>query len=154
MISNTSPIIFLAKINRLNLLKSLYGDISITKEVRDELFVNGKPDTEVISKAIQEGIISIKGPNKLLPLGVGKGEDSAISLAVESKDSLIIDDSFATTVAKSLNIKTLRTTTVIFTALKKRLITRLEALNLINKIIEEGYYIAPKYYKDILDKLK
>ncbi len=153
MISNTSPIIFLAKINSLYLLKELYGKVKITSKIKDELLVGGKPDSKAINIAIQDRIIIIKDPNVVLPLGLGDGENSAISLASELKEGLIIDDAHAIKAAAQLRINTLRTTTVIFTAVKKKIITRIESIKLVNKLIEEGYYIAPKYYKDILDKL-
>lgn len=154
MISNTSPIIFLAKIKNLDLLKNLYKKVTITTDIKNELLVEDKPDKVQITDAINKGILSVKDPSKLLALGLGKGENSAISLAAELNDSLIIDDSFATKVAKSLGINTLRTTTAIFSAVKKKIITKSQALGMINSIIEEGYYISPRYYKDIMENLK
>ena len=56
-------------------------------------------------------------------------------------------------VAQSLGIETLRTTSVIISAIKKKIITKKEALDIINKIIEKGYYISVKYYKELIDKL-
>lgn len=154
MISNTSPIIFLAKIGRLDLLENIYGKIKITEEIKEELLCKDKPDTETVKEAIQQGKIIIESSNKTLNLSLGKGESSAISLAVELKEPLIIDDYQGFKVAQSLNIKTFRTTSVIFLAVKKKLLTKKEALEIIDKIIEEGYYISTRYYKEILDKLK
>ena len=45
MISNTSPIIFLAKIGKIDLLKKLYGEVKITNIVRKELLVEGMGKT-------------------------------------------------------------------------------------------------------------
>ncbi len=154
MISNTSPIIFLAKINNLDLLKKLYGNVFITNDVKEELLEHGRPDTELIRICIEKGILLIKNPTKRLELGLGKGENSAISLARELADSLLIDDLQATRAAQALSIKTLRTTTIIFSALSKKIITKETALDMISQIIDEGYFIAPRYYKEIFDKLK
>lgn len=154
MISDTSPIIFFAKIKRLDLLENLYGKIKITQEIKEELLCKDKPDTESVKEAIQQGKIIIESQSKTLNLSLGKGESSAISLAVELKEPLIIDDYPGFKAAQSLNIKTFRTTSVIFSAVKKKILTKKEALDIINKIIEEGYYISTKYYKEILDKLK
>ena len=154
MISNTSPIIFFTKLNELDLLKRLYSSIIITKEVEEELLFQNKPDSELIKRAIEKNLIIIQSPLSNLDLSLGKGENSAINLALELKKQLIIDDSRGIRVAQSLGVETLRTTSVILSAVKKKMITKKEALGIINNIIEKGYYISVKYYKELIDNLK
>ena len=113
MISNTSPIIFFTKLNELDLLKRLYSSIIITKEVEEELLFQNKPDSELIKRAIEKNLIIIQSPLSNLDLSLGKGENSAINLALELKKQLIIDDSRGIRVAQSLGVETLRTTSVI-----------------------------------------
>jgi len=43
-------------------------------------------------------------PNKTVKLGLGGGEEQAISLSIEIKDSIILDDAFAIKAAKDLNV--------------------------------------------------
>ena len=76
MISNTSPIIYFTKINKLDLLRRLYGSIIITKEFEEELLFNNKPDFELIKRAIEENLFTIKSPSSNLDLSLGKGENS------------------------------------------------------------------------------
>ena len=153
MISNSSPLIFLSKIGKLNFLRELFKEIKITKDVRDEVLIEGKPDSYAIKRAIDENWIKIEDPKKEVFFGLGKGEESVISLALDKKDSLILDDALAIKVAKSFNIDIFRTTSIIFLALKNNLITKEEALKLVNKLIEEGYYISPKYYLVLVEEL-
>ena len=154
MISNTSPIIFFAKIRRFDILERLYERIIIPNEVKEELLFGNKPDSEIVNEAIFKGKLIVKSPGKLLNFSLGKGESSAISLAIELKMPLIIDDYAGFRTAQSLNVEALRTPSVIFSAVKKKLISKKEALDIINNIIDEGYYISTKYYKEILDNLK
>lgn len=154
MISNASPIIFLAKISRLYLLKKLFGKITIPLAVKKEILVENKIETKVIEKAIDEGEIYIKEPRDKLMLGIGRGEDDAISLAVENKEPLIIDDAIAIEAARSLKVEIFRTTTIILISVKKKLIKKDDAIKLINRLIEEGYYISTKHYAVILEELK
>ena len=86
-------------------------------------------------------------------MGIKGAEASVINLAIERKDKLIVDDAVAIKVAKSFNIETIRTTTIIFMAVKKNLITKEQAISFIDKLIEIGYYITPPYYAAILKKL-
>ncbi len=153
MISNSSPLIFLSKINQLSLLKKLFGSIFISKDVKDEILVEGKRDNIDIINAIKEEWINIIEVKKFIPLGVKGGESSVINLAIERKDKLIVDDALATKIANSFGIETIRTTTILLMAVKEKLITKKQATSLINRLIEVGYYISPIYYADILEKL-
>jgi len=153
MISNATPLICLAKINKLVLLKKLFRSIIIPESVKDEILIDDKPGYFAINEAIKEKWIKIVNPKNDPDLGLGKGENSAINLAKERKDKLIIDDAFAIKVAKAFNIDVIRTTTIIFKAIEKDIISKKQAISLINKLIEIGYYISPRYYSIILEKV-
>ncbi len=153
MICNSTPIIFLAKINQLVLLKNLFREVTIPESVKNEVLIENKPDYLIIKNALESGWIKISKPKKEVDYGIGKGENSAINLALENKGTIILDDSSAVKVAKAFNIKYIRTTTLIFLALQKGIIKRQEAIILINLLIENGYYIKPSIYADILNNL-
>ncbi len=154
MISNSSPLIFLAKINQLQLLKKLFRNIIIPSNVEKEILIGDKPDSKSLFQAIKENWIKIENPKKEINLEIGKGEGSAINLAREKNDTLIIDDALGNKIANSFNIKTIRTTTIILMAVKSNFISKKEAIQLINKLIGLGYYISPKYYTSLLMKLR
>jgi len=154
MITNTSPLIFLTKIVRLELLRELFDTIIIPQAVYDEITIGEKPGSLEIKKAVMEGWIKINKTKIKNDYKLGKGENEAINLAMESNDCVIIDDKAAIRVLEALKIKHLRTTTIIFMALNKKLITKKEALRMINKLIAEGYYITPQVYTRILETLK
>ena len=85
ILSDTSCLILLEKIGELNLLHEVFGEILITQEVADEYDLT-----------IPEWI-SIQNPTdknyqKTLEASVDKGEASAIALAVELVDCLLIID--------------------------------------------------------------
>lgn len=152
MISNASPLIFLSKINQVSLLKKLFGSILISKEVKDEIFVENKPETIDIANAVKQGWIKVVEV-KDIPIGIKGGESSVINLARERKCKLIIDDAIAIKVANAFDIETIRTTTVIFMAVKKNIISKKQAVSIINQLIDIGYYISPGYHYTILTKL-
>lgn len=153
MISNSTPLILLSKINKLELLKKLFGHVIVTDAVKEEVLIENKPGYFLINQAINSGWIKIENPKRDAELGLGKGENSAINLAKEKKDKLIIDDAFAIKAVKGLNIEFIRTTTVVFLAVEKAAINKKEAVSIINNLIENGYYLAPKYYADIFGRL-
>lgn len=153
MISNSTPIICLAKINQLELLKKLFNKIIIPEVVKDEILVEGKPGFSIISNAIEKGWILVENPKNNYDFGIGKGENAAINLAKEKQDTLIIDDSYAIKIANSFNIDNFRTTKIIFLALKKNLINKKEAKSFIHKLVQNGYYIKQEIYSKIIEFL-
>ena len=85
IISDTSCFILLEKIGELELLHKVFGEILITQEVADE-YGSTLPNW-----------ISIQNPTnkkyqKILEASVDRGEASAIALAVELTDCLLIID--------------------------------------------------------------
>lgn len=98
IISDTSSIILLEKIGELELLKKLFGEIIITDEIAAEY---GKPLPAWFK------ILNAKNKDykKILTVTVDTGEASAIALAVELKDCLlIIDDLRGRKLAQKLGI--------------------------------------------------
>lgn len=154
MISNSTPLICLAKIKQLELLKNLFDKIIIPESVMKEVMIEGKPGFSVLSTAIKEGWIRVENPKKSLNINLGKGENDAIALAKEKNDDLIIDDSVAIKIADSMNIKHIRTTKIIFLALEDNIIDKEQAKILFLKLIQQGYYIRPDIYTKILEFLE
>lgn len=154
MISNSTPLILFGKINNLDIIKKVFGPITIPESVKNEILIEGKPGFVIIKKAINDKWIKITNPKNKLNLDLGLGETDAISLAKEKKETLIIDDGYAIKAATFYNIDTIRTTTIIFIALRKKIINKKQAEDLLNKLIKEGYYIKPEEYSILLYKLK
>ncbi len=154
IVCNATSLICLGKINRLDLLKDIFSEVIIPTTVKEEVLVESKPDSIIIKKAIDDKWIKVINPKKILDFGLGKGESSAICLAKEKNKRLIMDDALAIKLAKALKLSVLRTTSVILIAVDKKIINRKDGVLLLNKIVENGYYINPYYYSVILGKLK
>lgn len=100
IISNTSCLIILDNIDRLDILQKLYQTIHLTEEVVQEF---GKPlATWMIVDVVQD-----KNYLRLLNASVDLGEASTIALAVQMPgDSvMILDDLKARKLAKQLDLK-------------------------------------------------
>ena len=153
MISNSSPLICLSKVGRLALLKELYGEVHIPTAVRDEVLVDGKEDCVAIKKALQEGWLKVVEPKTFRDYGIGPGENQALQLAFEKKDTIVLDDARAIRIARIMGVRHIRTTSVILQAVTSRKLSRDEAVDVLNNMIGIGYYIAPKYYSRLLTRL-
>ena len=105
IISNSSPLIYLSKLDRLYLLKDLFKKILIPNEVYDEVVVVGKQknfyDSLKIENAIREGWIVIKEVNgfkelEMFSSEIDLGELAVIKLAKkENPELILIDDASA-----------------------------------------------------------
>lgn len=154
MIADSTCMICLSKIKKVELLKKVFRSVAIPRAVKNEILIEGKEGLQDIQNALNEGWLKIRNAKRVMNLGLGEGENEALSLAHERKETLILDDAYALKAARALHIDTIRTTSIIFIAVKKKIIDKEESIAILNKLIENGYYISPAAYAAILTKLK
>jgi|SRR3989344_7274008 len=153
MIADSSVLILLAKINQLHLFYRLYPKIIIPKEVKEEILIPEKEGYLKIQEALEKKNLIVKTPSSNNDFGLGKGENAVLNLAMESKDSVIMDDRAAISKAKTLGIRYIRTTDLASQALKRGYLNKNEAKLFIDNLIKAGSYISPNIYIEIIHKL-
>ena len=116
IISDTSCFIILTNIGELDLLNKLYGDILTTSVIAEE-YGKPLPAWVIIANPSEMDF------NHILELTPDRGEASAIALALEIKDCvLIVDDYKARVIAVGLGIEIKGTIGVIVSAKLKGII--------------------------------
>lgn len=110
VVSNSSPIIHLAKIDQLNLLSGFFGELLIPPAVYEECITEGKgrPEVARIKQASWLRVAPVGNQNliTLLNAEVDRGEAEAIALALETQASLILlDDADAREKARLYHLK-------------------------------------------------
>lgn len=134
IISDTSCLIVLSKIGELDLLLKMYGHVMTTVEVSTE-YGDMIPDWIKIKNA------SNKFSQQILQINLGKGEASAIALALEIPDSIIILDDFkARKVANQLGLTITGTIGIIVKAKLKGIIPSI--IPLLAKIAATDFRIS------------
>jgi predicted nucleic acid-binding protein len=101
---NASTILALASIGELDLLKTLFKKVHITKEIRKEILIKDEPCKQVIRKALGKWILIKKPKSKKKPIqvpGLGLGERSLFSVYSDG-DLLVIDDALARRTARAM----------------------------------------------------
>lgn len=99
VIADTSCLIVLDKIQSLYILQKLYSEIIITPEIAEEY-------SEQLPEWIKIESVSNQVNQKKLEAQLDSGEASAIALAIELKDCLLIlDDLQGRNIAKTLNLE-------------------------------------------------
>jgi len=144
VIADTSVLIILDKIDRLEILKRIYKEIYTTPEVASEY--NKPIPGWIIIESVKD-----KRYQTFIQTQVDIGEASAIALAVEKDDSLlIIDDLKARKLARRLGIKFTGTLGVINKAKTSGLIDEIKPL--LEKLREVNFRISDNILESLLKR--
>lgn len=142
VISDTSTLIIFKKIEQLQLLNSLYGEIFTTPEIADEY-------GEILPSWIIIRAVSVMKYQKFLETQIDKGEASAIALASEFDDVLLLlDDLKARKLAEKLNLQVTGTLGIIHKAKQLSLIDAVKPL--LDNLLLTNFRISKKLIQEIL----
>lgn len=146
IISDTSCFIILSKINELDLLKTMYGEITTTTEIANEYGDDLPSWVNVVE-------VKDKLKQQLLELQIDKGESSAIALAMEiNHATLILDDYKARLIAKKLNLRYTGTLGVI---VKAKIEGKIKSVKpLLDKIKTTNFRLSDELENKILKEAK
>lgn len=134
IIADASCLILLDKIGALDLLFKLYGTIIITQEIADEF-------QETLPKWIKVKNVANKNQQLILETILDKGEASAIALALECTDSLlIIDERKGRKLASQLDLNITGSLALIIEAKRRGYITGVKPI--LDKIESTNFYIS------------
>lgn len=162
IISNSSPLIYLSKLRKENLLKKLLKEIIIPKEVYEEVVYRKEEkylDALRIKNAVNEGWIKVKKikiDKEIIEFAkeIDIGEAAVISLARKLKPSLIlIDDASARAIAESFGFNVQGTLYVLLLAYKKKILNNKEIKELLSELISAGFRISTELYSKILNEI-
>jgi len=145
IVSNTGPLIALAKADKLPLLKQLFRRICIPPAVHRELLAKTGPEAARLDDALARFIEITPAPQippevKAVTLRLGVGEKQAIALAYELKAPLVIDDRLGRSAARRLGLAIIGLAGVLIQAKEAGLIPAV--LPLLEEIRRRGYWLS------------
>jgi len=168
VIVNAGPLIWLAKVGKLSLLKTFYGQVLIPREVYIETVERGLKrgfrDAVIIEEACEEGWIKIVDLNdtqlrlrdKILSRlkELDRGEVEAMVYAKTTKaDVILLDDSTARAFAESWEIEAKGMLYIILKVYRQGALTKNETKESIVNLIEKGFRIDPKLLTKITKQI-
>ena len=143
VVCDTSTLIKLSKGETLGVLGKLFDKVYIPEGVKEEC------QNPKLLEELQQSFFEIHKVKNILPIGMGKGEREAISLAVECNIlRFITDDIRAYRKAKNLNLEPLTFGMVLFLAKKACLIK--DIMPILDRMRQEGESIEDEVYHEIL----
>ena len=143
IVSNSGPLIHLAKIDKLILLKGLFGEVIIPLQVKMEVVDAGKEegmaDAFLIEGEIENGWIIIDGnitdfEDIARNVGIDEGGAAAIMLARKMKKPILLDDLAARRFAIGLGLEVVGSIGVLLKCRKLKIILNREALDCLEKL--------------------
>ncbi|MCX6593696.1 MAG: DUF3368 domain-containing protein [Acidobacteria bacterium] len=142
VVSNTSPIVALDYLGRLDILKPLFGQVLIPAAVRQELRSRELPPSILVREVVGD-------PAGGMLQGLDRGESEAIALAIESEAHLILLDDFAARQrADRLGLSKLGIVGLLVRAKRERLI---EAIGPeIERLMGLPFHLSPGVVKNAL----
>lgn len=157
-VCNASPLIFLAKIKKLNLLESytLYVPIQVKAEIQKG-FANKKENTGQIIEFIGSNNIEAARVALLknLPDSLGSGEKAVISLALKMGiKRVLIDEAKARLVARFKGLYPRGTLGILWNAFKDGTIDRKTLELSVFDLIQGGYRIKEEILAEFLKRLR
>jgi len=166
VVSNSSSLIYLAKVGRLNLIKDVYGRVLISEAVFYEVVTQGKAlgiaEAPIVEEAVNQWIFKegirpeIDSEYGFLDKNerIGPGERQALKLCKQlNADLFIVDDKEARRVAKIMKVKTLGTCGILIQDRRQGLVSSEEAEEILNDLVKTGFRIDPILYHRIIKEL-
>jgi predicted nucleic acid-binding protein len=149
VVCNTSPLLYLHRIGELCLLRRLYGRVSVTRQVVEELAAGG---VEVPEAGDCEWIdvrdVPVPATLSMVPdLGVGEASTLASALDTSAPVLLLLDDRLARRIAALRQIPFSGTAGVLLRAKERGLIGAVKPL--LEKLIQGGFYLRRQHMADI-----
>jgi predicted nucleic acid-binding protein len=152
VVSNSTALVHLSAMGRLQLLRTLFGEVQIPAEVYDEVVVRvtGQPGASEVASAawIHRQAIGNQLAFRLLTASLGAGEAACIVLAAEmNADLLILDDRAARLQAQALGISVTGTVGILLAADGQGLLEFQEALD---ELLATGFRLSPVEYRRVV----
>ncbi|UTF55575.1 DUF3368 domain-containing protein [Natronosalvus rutilus] len=162
---DATPLIYLAKVNQLQLVSTLEGQCYLPQQIHSEVVTigleEGYTDARRIEQCTDTGlfeVISVDDSQLVARLQQNPNvsdADVAVLGCAASRDAIaVMDEAYGRTAAEIEGIETRGTAYIVLLCAKQGHITVSEGRETIDSMIEEGWYCAPDLYTKLVRKLE
>jgi predicted nucleic acid-binding protein len=158
VVSDTTPLITLMKVGRLNILHSLFGEVCIPKAVFSEVTGNEtfENEADIIRNSEYIKVVMVRDQRQVEFLqratGLDLGESEAIIYADEIQaDLLLMDEAAGRKVAQNMNLPITGSVGVLIRAFKSGIITADEADEAFSRIRSANRHIGESLINKALE---
>ncbi|MGQ9543672.1 MAG: DUF3368 domain-containing protein [Candidatus Bathyarchaeia archaeon] len=160
IVSNATPLIYLAKVGKIEFLKKVFGEVFIPEEVKIEVVDRGKRlgerDAYVIEKAISDGWLNVLTAEVVeVPIKLERGEVAVLSLAKKlGLREVLLDEVSARVAARLLDLTPRGTVFILLKALEKKEIDLNGFLEVLDQLIRHGFRLKEEVYVEAVKEAR
>lgn len=160
VVSNATPLIYLAKVGRIDLLRKVFGEVFVPEEVKVEVVDRGKQlgerDAYVVEKAIEDGWLKVLGVEVVeIPIKLEPGEVAVLSLAKKlGRREVLVDEISARTAARLMGLTPRGTVFVLLKALEIEEVNLSEFLDALSDLVKHGFRLKEEVYLEAVRKAR
>ncbi len=149
-VSDTGPLIALAKVDQLRLLNALFDKVLIPPAVYRELLAKSGAEADCLDRALQDFIelapaLQIPPEVTVATSSLDRGEREAVALAYSRQALLIIDERLGRVAARRLDLTVTGVVGVIMQAKLSGLLS--QVIPVLEEMRQRGYWLSD----DVLD---
>ena len=157
VVVDSSALIPLAWVGRLDLVSTAFDEVRTTEEVREEVLTERKRGTAVLDEFL-EGVAVHDTPARADEVasmeGIAVADASVILLAEYDEELLLANDKGLIAVARSHGVECWWVTTLLLSCTKGGDLTADEATDVLYDLVDEGMNLHPKVYAQVQKKLQ
>jgi predicted nucleic acid-binding protein len=157
VVADSSALIPLSWVGRLDLISATCDEIRTTEKVRDEVLTEGRRGTAAL-KSFLDDVSICETPPKAEEVasleGVAVADASVILLADDGEEFLLANDKGLIEVAWSHGVECWWVTTLLLKCTKEGLLTSTEANEVLYDLVDSGMNLHPKVYSQVQQKIQ
>jgi len=157
VVVDSSALIPLAWVGKLDLVTAAFDDIRTTAAVREEVLTEGKRGTAALDAFLED--VAVHEPpasaEEVAAMeGIAVADASVILLAATDEEILLANDKGLIEVARSHGVECWWVTTLLLGCAKDGALTTEEATDVLYDLVDEGMNLHPKVYARVQKKLR
>ncbi len=151
IVSDSTTLIALQRIERFDVLKNLFEQVLIPEKVYNELCHKERAvlrDPFFVTNKITDRLLY-----KLLSKSLDAGESEAITLAVEMKLPLIIDEKKGRKIAQNMDITVIGLLGILILSTKRKIVSSKEAVAIYVKAKKNNFRVSEQLESQFLEQI-
>lgn len=164
LVFDATPLIYLGKANRLDVLNALQSNLLVPNRVYEEVVYqgmkNGHADAKRVNECVQGGVIeqeSVEQTERFDRLAaetnLSEADTAVLLLADEVDGTAVMDERYGRTIADTEGIETRGTAYLLLSLVECGDLESDEARAIIDAMLDAGWHCSPNLYATILRKL-
>lgn len=161
---DATPLIYLATVDRLELLEDLPESCTVPESVHHEVVTRGlegdHPDARRIERAVGAGVLDpVDDPDSETfdrlrrNDSLSRADAAVLAVAAAENGTAVMDEQYGRDVADTEGISTRGTAYLVLLLLREDHLGGDEAADIVDEMLDAGWYCSPKLYKSIQRKI-